>query len=187
VRGGIDKRPLVMLAVNFHELLPDLAQYLHGHRLIVDESARAPVGELYAPQNKFAAAVEIVCLEHLEGRMARLHLEHGDNLPLFGALPHKRGIAARPERQRECVEHDRLARAGLARQRGEARREIHVELVDQDDVTNGEMDEHGGGESVLERASLSQVTGEFATASRKRRRPGAGHHAAPRGFLGRGA
>jgi hypothetical protein len=46
--GGIDKRARVVLAVNLHELLSNLAQHLHRHRVVVDESAGASVGKLHA-------------------------------------------------------------------------------------------------------------------------------------------
>ena len=53
------------------------------------------------------------------------------------------GVAARAERQREGIEQDRLAGAGLAGEHGEPAGEIDVEPVDQDDVADGKSGEHG--------------------------------------------
>src|ERR1700727_1614022 len=70
-------------------------------------------------------------------------VESGDHLALLGALAHHRGIAARAERQRESIEQDRFAGAGLAGERGKADTEIDVQAIDQDDVADGKPSEHG--------------------------------------------
>ena len=54
-------------------------------------------------------------------------------------------VAARAERQREGVEQDRLAGAGLAGQHGKPVGEIDVEPIDQDDVADRKPGEHGLG------------------------------------------
>ena len=69
-------------------------------------------------------------------------LEGGGDLALLGAVAHQRRIAARAERQREGVEQDRFAGAGLAGQRGKAGAEIDVQPVDQNDVADGEASQH---------------------------------------------
>ncbi len=69
-------------------------------------------------------------------------LEDSGHLALLGAVAHQRGVAARAERQREGIEQDRLAGAGLAGQHGEAAREIDIEPIDQDDVADREAGEH---------------------------------------------
>ena len=74
--------------------------------------------------------------------MACRHIEHRGDLPLLGALAHQPGIAARAERKREGIEQDRLAGTGLAGEHRKSLGEIEIELVDQDDVANGQTDEH---------------------------------------------
>ena len=74
--------------------------------------------------------------------MAARQLERGRHLPLLRALPHQRGVAARTERQREGVQQDRLAGAGLAGEHGKPVGEIDVEPIDQDDVADRKPDEH---------------------------------------------
>ncbi len=70
-------------------------------------------------------------------------LEHRGHLALLHALAHQRLVAARAERQREGIEQDRLAGAGLAGEHGQALGKIDVEPVDQDDVADRKSGEHG--------------------------------------------
>ena len=145
MRGLIDQRALIVLAVDFHQLAADLAQHLHAHRLVVDERARAPVSQLHAAQDQlaFVVDIEIVGFQHRERRVILFHVERRDHLPMLGALAHQRRVAAAAERERERVEHDRLARAGLPGQHREPRGEIEIELLDEDDVANRKMGQHG--------------------------------------------
>src|SRR5665647_2091144 len=69
-------------------------------------------------------------------------LEHGDDLALLHALAHQALVAARAERQREGVEENRLAGAGLAGEHGQALGKIDVEPVDQHDVTDRKSGKH---------------------------------------------
>ena len=70
-------------------------------------------------------------------------LEGRGHLALLGALAHQRRLAARAEREREGIEQDRFAGAGLAGQHRKAGAEIDVEPIDQDDVADGKPGEHG--------------------------------------------
>ena len=69
-------------------------------------------------------------------------VEGGDHLAVLGALAHQRRVAAGAERQREGVEQDRFAGAGLAGQRGKAGAEIDIQPIDQDDVADGKASQH---------------------------------------------
>ena len=75
------------------------------------------------------------------------------DLPLLGALADQAGIAARAEREREGIEQDRFAGAGLAGQHRQPGGEIDVEPVDQDDVADRKPGEHGGEVDVSGRMS----------------------------------
>ena len=81
-------------------------------------------------------------VEQRARRMLGRQFEHRGDLALLGALAHQGGVAAGAQRQREGVEQDRLAGAGLAGQHGKARREIDVEPVDQNDVSDRESGQH---------------------------------------------
>ena len=139
----VDKGALVVLAVDFHQRRAERAQHLDADRLVVDEGAGAAVGELHAPHDQFVFTAEIVFRQQPARRMILRQVESGDHLALLGALAHHGGVAARAERQRESIEQDRFAGAGLAGQRGEAGPEIDVQAIDQDDVADGKASEHG--------------------------------------------
>lgn len=70
-------------------------------------------------------------------------LERGHDLPLRGAMAHERAIAAPAKREAERVEKDGLSGAGLAGQHGQAPVEGKIERVDENDVADGEPDQHG--------------------------------------------
>jgi hypothetical protein len=133
---GVDEGTLVVLPVDFHQCRAERAQHLDADRLVVDEGAGAAVGELHAPHDQLVFASQIVFRQQPARRMILRQVESGDHLALLGALAHHGGVAARAERQRESVEQDRFAGAGLAGQRGEASTEIDVQAIDQDDVAD---------------------------------------------------
>ena len=60
MRGGIDQRALVMLAMDLDQRGADRLQGLHADRLVVDEGAGAAVGKLHAAQDHLAGIVEAV-------------------------------------------------------------------------------------------------------------------------------
>ena len=74
--------------------------------------------------------------------MPARQFEHRGDLPLRLPLAHQRGVAARAQGERERIEQDRFAGAGLAGQHGKALGEIEIELVDQDDVPDGKARQH---------------------------------------------
>jgi hypothetical protein len=59
-------------------------------------------------------------------------------------VAHEGAVAAAAQRQRERVEENRLAGAGLAGEHAQAVLEGDLEPVDQDDVADRELDEHAG-------------------------------------------
>ena len=60
-------------------------------------------------------------------------------LALRCAVADQRGVAARTERQRQGVEQDRLAGAGLAGQHVEAGRDLEVGIVDDPEVADAKL------------------------------------------------
>ena len=97
VRRRIDQSAFVVLAVNFDEFPADLAQYLHAHRLIVDEGAGSPVGELRTPQDHLAPAVEAIRRKHAAREVILGDVEGCGHLAVLRSFPHERSIAARAE------------------------------------------------------------------------------------------
>ena len=74
--------------------------------------------------------------------MALGHVEYRGDLALLRAMAHQARIAAAAERQRERIEQDGFARAGLAGQHREATGEFDIEPFDQDDVTDRQTRQH---------------------------------------------
>ena len=60
VGGGIDQSALVVLAVDLDQRDAELFHHLHADRLIVDEGAGAPVGELHAAQDELVLGRDVV-------------------------------------------------------------------------------------------------------------------------------
>ena len=143
VLGRVGQGAVVMLAVNLDDRRADHPQDLHRDRLIVDEGAGAPVGILHAAQDEIAVGVDFLGLGQAARGVVERQVEHGADLPLRLAMAHERAVAAPAERQRETVEQDRLARAGLAGEHAETFAKAQLEPVDQDDVTDGELRQHG--------------------------------------------
>ena len=69
-------------------------------------------------------------------------VEDDEDLALLEALPHQSLIAAGAERQREGVEQDRLAGAGLAGQHREAVVELDIQRSDDHEVAQGKAAQH---------------------------------------------
>ena len=65
----LDQRAVVMLAVDFDERRADGAQHLHRHRLVVEEGAGSPVGELDPAQDELVLGRNVVCGEGRARRM----------------------------------------------------------------------------------------------------------------------
>ena len=142
MRGRIDQRAVVMLAVQLHQPGSHGAQGLRADRLIVDAGARPPVGELNALENEVAVDEDVMRRRRQPRGMIRRKIERGDDLPLRLPLPHEAAVAARPERKRQGVEKDGFPGAGFAGEHGKPAIEIQIEAIDQHDVANRELDQH---------------------------------------------
>ena len=77
------------------------------------------------------------------GGVPRRKLEHRRHLALRLAVADEAAVAARAERERQRIEQDRLARAGLAGEDRQAGRKFEIQLIDQHHVADGKPREHG--------------------------------------------
>ena len=143
VRGRIGQRALVVLAVDLDQRRGERAQGLHAHALVVDVGAGASVGELDPAEDQLVADLDVLALEQRMGGVSGRKLEHRGHLALRLAVADEAAVAARAERQRQRVEQDRLARAGLSGEDRQAGREFEIQLIDQNHVADGEAREHG--------------------------------------------
>ena len=89
-----------------------------------------------------AVRLDAVLGEQLECRVIGRRLEDRRDLAALRAGAHQRRVAARAKRQRQRIEQDGFAGAGLAGQHRQPRAELDAEPVDQDDVLDGEAREH---------------------------------------------
>ncbi len=142
VGDRVDQRPVVVLAVDFDQRRADAAQDLDAHRLIVDEGAGAPVGDLDAAEDEIALGVDIGIGGDAAGGVIERTVEDRRHLSLRFAVPDEAAVAARAEGEREGIEQDGLAGAGFTREDAEALREMKLEPVDQDDVADRQLDQH---------------------------------------------
>jgi hypothetical protein len=131
-----------MLTVNFDQSGAEASQRLDRYRLIVDESAGLAIKRLDAAQDQVVLRINAMFGQKRAGRMAGRHIEYRGDLPLFGTLAHQPRIAARTKRKRKGIEQNRFASAGLTGEHGQSLGEIEIEFVDQNDVANGQTDEH---------------------------------------------
>ena len=132
----VDQRPVVMLAVDLDQSLPDKAQELDTHADVVDEGPAPAIGPLHAAQDQPLLGLDAVLGQQRKYGMALGQLENRRDLALGLALAHQRGIASAADGEREGIEQDRFAGAGLPGERRQALAEFEIELVDQDDVAD---------------------------------------------------
>jgi hypothetical protein len=152
MHGWIDKRTIVMLAVNLDKRGSNGAQGLHTDWLIVDESARAPVCHLHTAQDEVAVGFNILRRSQKARSMIGRQIKNGRHLALCFARAHERTIAAPAKRQSAGIEQNGFSGARLAGENCQSPTEFEIEAIDQDDVANGELDEHERRPAPLSRA-----------------------------------
>ncbi len=143
VHGRLDQGAIGMLTVDLDQRRADLAQQHDRHRRIVDEGAAAPVGALHAAQDQVALGFDAAVGKDRPRRMIGGHVEDRGDIALGAVVAHQRGVAAPAQRQRQGIEQDGLAGAGLAGKRRQPGGEVRAEAVDDDDIAYGKGDEHG--------------------------------------------
>src|SRR3954468_12907873 len=90
----VEQRTLLVLTVYLDHLVRDRAHCLHTYRLIIDERARAPIGELQAAQDKIAVDRDILRGGDAARRMVRGKIENRSYLALRRAGTYQRSVAA---------------------------------------------------------------------------------------------
>ena len=117
-------------------------QHGHGRRLVVNENASLAVDCDVAAQNDLRpCAVDSVFLQHLgDGRIVALI--HGGDRGLFRAVAHHVAVGLLAQQQRQGVDEDGLARAGLAGQQIQSSPKLNHHVVDDGVVFNAQFPEH---------------------------------------------
>ena len=134
MRRRVEQDLMLVLSVEVHELTRELPQGgARGERAVEERPAPPLRGDL-APENDFTAVAAV------EDRL--------DSCRLF-ARPHEVARRAPPDEQPDSTYEDRLARPGFAREHGQARLELELEVVDHGQISNGKEPQHGRPSAIL--------------------------------------
>ena len=140
---GLEQGLMRMLAMDIDQPLARLAQLAEGRRPAVDESARAPALVDDPPQQHQAGiALEFGRAQPQRELGQRLDVEFGADVRAFAARAHHGGIAALAQGQRQSVDEDGFAGAGLAGKHGEAGLEFEFKRIDDDEIADAERPQH---------------------------------------------
>ncbi len=146
VRRRVQETALLALALDLDEAVAELAQQADARRLVIDKGAALAVGRDHAAQQNRAGEIgrhrQAGRAQDRRGRMVGLDDELGGDRGLLGAGAHQRRIGAPPERQPERIQENRFARSGLAGKHAQPRPEGQAEAIDQDDIANGQAEQH---------------------------------------------
>ena len=139
----VEQQMVLVLAVNVDEVLSQLAQQVRGHRTMVDERARSAARAHHSPHDALVPVfIETPVGEPCPCRRIGGRLEHAADLGPLGAGANHVGAGARSQEQRQGVDHHRLPRARLSRQRGHPRRTFELQAIDDRERSNGQMRKH---------------------------------------------
>src|SRR6185503_16891276 len=124
LRRGTQQRLVLVLAVDVDQVFTGGLELAERRRVAVDEAARA-AGAIDGPAQEHGAGVagKVGFLQPSRKRLAG-RIEFRRELGALGAFAHQRGVAAAADEELDGVDQNRLAGAGLARERGEASAEL---------------------------------------------------------------
>ena len=142
VPGGIEKRGVIPRTMDLDQGLANAAQQVDAHRLVVEIGAASTLAVKHPAQDHDLAFPEAVLLQEPPRGVPGGHLELGAYRGPVSAVTHQRAAAAAAEGEPQSIEQDRFAGAGLAGKDVEARSQAQIEPVDEDDVPNGEPEQH---------------------------------------------
>jgi len=133
-----------VLAVDVEQKIGSFFQLGLRRGAAIDEGARTAAGVDHAAQDQYIAVRrEAGFVEPGCQRRQAIDREFGGDLGTRRARPHHAPFGAVAQRQRQRVDQDRLAGAGLAGEHGQSRREIKLDRFDQQVVADGKMQQHG--------------------------------------------
>ena len=144
LRGGAQQRLELVLAVDLGEEAADLAQHLHRHLLAVEVRARLALARDHAAHHELVVGIDALLLEQAAQRgIGAAQVEGGGDLGAFRAVADGLGAGARTDRELQRIDQDGLAGAGLAGEHGEAALELDLDGVDDGEVADLQVGEHG--------------------------------------------
>ena len=143
-RRGIDQGAVVVLAVDFDQGVADRAQGLDADRLVIDEGAAAAVGHLHAAQDQVALDVEALFGGGNRGRDGSAGGSKTATTcpcawPERTRAPSPRPPSASEKASRRMDLPAPVSPVSTVRPGAE----IELQPVDQDDVADRELNQHG--------------------------------------------
>ena len=133
-----------MLAVDIDQRLGHLAQLLNGHRGTVEVGTGTAAGIEDTPQQQSAVSVEIALPQPDFGVMQTCQVEFCGNLGSLSHVADQTRIGAIAKRKRQRIDQNRLAGTGLAGERTKPGRELKLEAIDQNEVSDCQPSQHDG-------------------------------------------
>ena len=137
--GGAHKRLVLVLAVDIHQALAQLAQLHEGRGMAVDEPARTAGSFDDAPHEQRAfVAREIVLPQPARDFRTVVDIEFRADLGTLGPAANHDGIGTLAQHRRKGIDQDGFPRPGLAGEHREAAGEFQLELVHDHEIADGQ-------------------------------------------------
>jgi hypothetical protein len=143
VGGRIGERNALVLGGDVDELGRELRELGRGAKAPVQVGARPSRGLHDPSQHDLVPGIEPRLRHPLTRPGGARHVEERLDLGFGGSWPHEVGRGAPPEHEAERADDDRFSGPGFAGQGVEAPLEPKVQLLDEDEVADAKLDEHG--------------------------------------------
>jgi hypothetical protein len=135
---ALQEQLVLVLAMDVHQHLAQLAKLRGGGGPAIHEAARARTGIHGAAQDAGAIAlVQVLRRQPIAHGGELLDVEIRAHLGARRARAHDARIRAPAQGQSERIHEDRFARARLAGERGESRRQLEIEPLDDHIIPDG--------------------------------------------------
>ena len=136
--GSFQQRLVLVLAVDFDQQFGQRLQLCQCRRAAIDPGARVAFAADHTAQLAIGAVIELLGFEPSlrGGRIAEGKFRA--QFRTLAAMAHDAGVRALPRQQQQGIEQDRLARAGLAGDDGEACAERDLCFADDGEVLDVE-------------------------------------------------
>ena len=153
----VQKTPVIMLAVQFHQRIRQITQHLARDPAIVDPGRLAPVHRVDAAQDQLALLGHDPRLgQNRMGGMKRIQIKDRHNLALRGPCAHQIRPPPPAQHKAQGIQQDRLARPGFAGQHIQPRPKGQRQPIDDQHITNFKRTQHLGPVGAALRPSCLQ-------------------------------
>ncbi|MNF70206.1 hypothetical protein D3C84_521080 [compost metagenome] len=140
---GLEQHLVGVLAVDVDQQLAKAAQLHQGNGYPVDVAAGAPLGGEHPPHYALPLVFQLVGGEPGAGGRVAIQQETRADLGLVAARSHHAGLGPLAEAEAERVDGNGFACAGFTRDAGHAGLQIEFEKLDDSEVVDGQLGQHG--------------------------------------------